>query len=622
MGADQENAVRSALTHNLDLFVVGNCSIAALIDKNARIPWMCLPRFDGDPVFCDLVNHPKDPAELDAYMANPKGGFWDILLEDFSYSEQSYEPNSAIVSTFLYDRFGGCVEVVDFCPRFELHGRTFRPVMLIRRIFRKAGQPRITVRLRPLSNWGAIVPDMSHRGSNHVRFSVSDYPARVTTDVSISYILEERPFLIESQCNFILGPDETLSESVASICAEFQRNTALYWKSFVRSLSIPFEYQGAVIRAAITLKLCCWEESGAIVAALTTSIPEHDNCERCWNYLFNWLRDSYYTVSCLNLLGETSTLEAQLSYILNIVADYKENVAGLQPLFGLTRQTELTESTVESLAGYRGNPPVRKGNGAYVQKQNDSYGSVIAAVSQLFYDERLAVPVDTKKRVFESLEKLGRVAVDVYDKPDAGLWELRGTQRVHTYSAVMCWVACDRLAKISEKLQMPEKHREWKNAADCIHDFVWNAMWNSELNAFVDCAGGNSFDAAVLKMADVGFIEPMHPRFLGTLDAIEKNLRRGNHMYRYIIQDDFGTPKTAFLACDFFLVMALAQVGRQEEARAIFEDILKCRTRSGLLSEDLDFETKELWGNFPQTYSMVGIIMCAHLLSKPWTNAC
>jgi GH15 family glucan-1,4-alpha-glucosidase len=608
--------VPSAATHNLNVWVVGNCSINALIDDKGRIVWMCLPRFDGDPVFCDLVNHPSDPSLLDEYGANREGGFWDIILESCVKIEQRYEHNTAIVVTTMYDSHGGSIEVVDFCPRFELHGRMFRPVMLVRRVFWKSGDPRIKIRVRPLCEYGATKPEIT-RGSNHVRYVMPGYTARLTTDAPISYLLEDRFFLLDKELNFTFGPDEPLSKSAHDICAEFQEHTAMHWRSFVRGLAIPFEYQQAVIRAAIALKLSCYEETGAIVAAMTTSIPEHDHSQRNWDYRFSWLRDSLYTVHALNALGATDTMEAYLNFVLDVVAQSPDGV--LQPLFGLSREHVLTEESMNNLAGYRGLAPVRRGNGAYTQVQHDSYGSCVLALTQLFFDERLNL--GDPHRIFARLEKLGHVAARVYKEPDAGLWELRGRQHVHTYSSLMCWVACDRLALIAGKLGLAEKEKMWKGHAEMIRDFIWNNCWNEEKQTFVSFVGGDDVDACLLTIHEFGFLPPTHPRFVSTVEACEKRLRCGSHMYRYLMEDDFGKPVTIFNLCSFWLISSLHAIGRTEEARQLFNEVLSCRTPSGLLSEDLDVATGQLWGNIPQTYSLVGIIQCARKLSKEWTSA-
>ena len=599
---------------SLDLAVIGNCSYSALIDQQGRILWSCLPRFDGDPVFCSLLNGANGdggPQDEDGF------GFYDIRIDDFARSEQYYLNNSAVLVTTLYDSHGSAVEITDFAPRFKQLDRFYRPVMIVRQIRPVIGNPRIQTRLRPGADYGARRPDMTH-GSNHIRYISAANTLRLTTDVPISYVIEEVPFVLEEPHTLILGPDETLTRPIAEAGRNFRENTIDYWREWARYLSVPFEWQDAVIRAAITLKLCSFEESGAIIAAMTTSIPEAPGSERNWDYRYCWLRDAYFVVHALNRLGATRTMEDYLRYISNVVASASNG--HLQPVYSVTLGSKLTERIETGLDGYRGMGPVRVGNQAYEHIQNDVYGSVIMAATQMFFDRRLAQPGNI--RIFERLEDIGEQAVAVFDKPDAGLWEFRTIAKVHTFSAVMCWVACDRLAKIAARIELSARAEYWRDHADKIQKFICDNAWNAELNSFVESFGdGDDVDSSLLLLHELGFLAADDPRFAGTVAAVEKKLRRGNYLFRYISPDDFGVPETSFTICTFWFIDALAALGRVDEARELFENVLSCRNHVGLLSEDIDPRTGELWGNFPQTYSMVGMISSAMRLSKSWEEA-
>ncbi len=594
------------MTSTLELSVIGNSTISALLDKDARIVWCCFPRFDGDPTFCTLLNNGGED----------ETGSFNITLFDQVRSEQQYRRNSAIVVTTLFDDNGNAVEITDFAPRFKQFGRVLRPTMLVRHIRPLNGTPRVCIRLRPAFDHGAQRPERT-RGSNHIRYVMPDLTLRLTTDAAISFIDEEIPFVLESPVTLILGPDESLTESVSQVGKTFYERTNDYWREWCRYLSIPFEWQEAVIRAAITLKLSSFEESGAIIAAPTTSIPEAPNSKRNWDYRFCWLRDSYFVVHALNSLGVTRTMEGYLSYISNIVAGSDDGY--LQPVFGITMESDLDEREVLSLKGYNGMGPVRVGNDAYTQVQNDGYGSVILACAQSFFDQRLTKLGD--ETLLKRLERLGEQAVQRWDAPDAGLWELRTRQEVHTFSSLMCWASCDRLARICERLELEDRRVYWQIHADKIKEGILRQAWNSEINSFADTFGGDGADASLLLIAELGFLPPDDPRFLGTLKMIEERLRKGPYLYRYNRPDDFGTPETSFNVCTFWYIDALAAVGRTAEARDLFENMLACRNRMGLLSEDADPNTGQLWGNFPQTYSMVGLIKSAMKLSKPWEVA-
>ncbi len=590
----------------LDLAVIGNCSIGALLDERARFVWAGMPRFDSDPPFCSLLDGG----------ANADSGIYEVELFDFRDSTQSYCRNSAVVMTHLFDGNDGVVEIVDFAPRFKQYGRVYRPNMLVRTIRPLAGTPRVRIRLHPTYGYGEHTPETT-RGTNHIRFLLPEQTLRVTTDGPVSYIMEGTPFVLETPVTLVLGPDESLTDAPGEVSRDFFEKTDDYWQDWCRSLALPFEWQEAVIRAAITLKLCNFEETGAIVAAMTTSIPEAPDSGRNWDYRYCWLRDSYFVVHALNALNATKTMEGFLNYISNIVVGAEDGY--LQPVFGITLEKRLEEREVTSLRGYRAMGPVRVGNSAYEQVQNDGYGSVVLTTAQMFFDSRLSRPGD--ESLFHRLERLGDQAVRRWNQPDAGPWELRTREAVHTYSSLLCWAACDRLSKIARRLRLDAREKHWRNHAARIRKGILKHAWNPELNSFTGAFDDHEIDASLLLMPQLGFLPADDPRFLATLEVIERELRDGSHLNRYASPDDFGQPETSFNVCTFWYIDALCAVGRMEEARELFENMLASRNSLGLLSEDLNAETGELWGNFPQTYSMVGLIHSAARLSKPWEEA-
>ncbi len=592
---------------SLDLGVIGNCQIAALVDESATIVWSCLPQFDADPMFCRLLRR-EDEAQLP--------GFFEVDLLDAERSDQSYLTNTAVLRTDRHDRRGGVVRITDLAPRYEYVGRMFTPMMLLRRIDPVAGRPRVRIRLRPARNYGAAACETTH-GSNHIRYVGADTTLRLTTDAALTHVLEENAFVLDRPMYFILGPDETIRESCADAFHTHYRATRHYWQEWSRGLSIPFEWQEAVIRAAITLKLCTFEDTGAVVAALTTSIPEAANTERNWDYRFCWLRDSYFVVQALNRLGATQTMQKYLGYIMNIVAGTGD--AELKPLYGISGRSLTAEQIVDSLSGYRGMGPVRRGNQAYEQVQNDVYGAVVLSATQYFFDSRL-IKSGTEAE-FRRLETLGEWARQKYDQPDAGLWEYRGRQRVHTFSSVMCWAACNRLGKIAGKLGEHERAAFWRNEAESIRNVILERAWDPRQKSFTESFGRPEMDASLLTLHDLGFLEADDARFISTVECIARHLLRDMHMFRYDAADDFGEPENAFNICTFWYIDALASIGRHDEARDLFENMLSLRNSLGLLSEDIDTQTGALWGNFPQTYSMAGIINAAVRLSRSWEEA-
>lgn len=575
-----------------------------MIDATGTVVWCCLPQFDSDPVFCRLLRR-DDEADLP--------GLFAVEIADFERSKQRYLVNTAILVTTLYDKNDGVVRITDFAPRYRNADRMFSPMMLLRRVEVVSGSPRVKIKLRPARDYGAAACE-ALPGSNHITYRCSDTALRLTTNASLTHVLEENFFLMSRPIFLVLGPDEMVNESPSDTFYTHFRKTRNYWQGFTRQLSIPVDWQQAVIRAAITLKLCAFEDTGAIVAALTTSVPEAANSGRNWDYRFCWLRDSYFVVKALNRLGATKTMQQYLRYIMNIAADAGDDE--LKPLYGISGRSSADEVIVPTLSGYNGMGPVRRGNQAAEQVQYDVYGATVLASTQLFFDTRL-IKVGTADE-FRRLERLGEWARKKYDQPDAGLWEYRGRTWVHTYSSMMCWAACDRLARIANHLGYEDRDAYWRGSADKIRQTILARAWDPEQRSFTAAFGRPELDASLLTMHELGFVGADDPRFVSTVECVGRHLLRGGYMFRYINPDDFGEPENAFNICTFWYIEALAAIGRTDEARDRFEDMLSMRNSLGLMSEDIAPDSGALWGNFPQTYSMAGIINAAMRLSRSW----
>ena len=591
---------------SLNLGVVGNCTISALIDGIGRIVWCCMPRFDADPVFHAL---------LDSADGIGEDGSFQIRIEGLARAEQAYDENTAILRTRLFDDTGGGIEIADFAPRFFRHERPFRPMQIVRRVKPIQGTPRIRIVLRPRADWGRTTPACT-RGTNHIRFSAPEQTLRLTTDAPITYVLDETPFVLTGPISLFFGHDESFEGRIEEHARQLEENTTHYWRQWSKRLAVPLEWQTAVIRAAITLKMCLYEETGAIVAAMTTSIPEAPGSARNWDYRYCWLRDAFFTVRALNSLSEVGTMEDYLRWL----RDALSRNAGdhVQPLYGIGLEQELPETVLEHLSGYRGHRPVRVGNQAAEHFQHDVYGNIVLGSAQSFHDHRL-LRRGTRED-FDKLELVGERAFAIHETPDAGMWELRTRARIHTSSVLMAWAACDRIAKVAETFDLGDRARSWFDRADLIKAKILERAWSDTRQSFVESFGGKELDASVLLMAEVGLIDPKDPRFVKTVDALEASLCDGPYMRRYEAADDFGLPETSFNICAFWRIDALARIGRKEQAREIFNALLAVRNPLGLLSEDTHPQTGELWGNFPQTYSLVGIINAAVRLSAPWDS--
>ena len=586
----------------LDYGLIGNGRIAALVDTNGRIVWWCFPRFDANPAFSRLLAGKEEK------------GFTDVVLQNQVRSESGYVRNTAIISTILTDSDGASVRITDFAPRFTQFGRMFHPAQIFRRIEPVSGIPRVRIRVRPTFDYG--VPARSRtQGSSHVRYAGADEVLRITTDAPLSYVVEETPFALTRPITLVFGPDEPFESGVEATARRFEHETRRYWLEWVRGLSIPFEWQSAVIRAAVSLKLCTFEDTGAIVAAHTTSIPESANSGRTWDYRFCWLRDAYFVVQALNHLGKTRSMEAYLDYLTNATAAD----GPLRPVYGIVPGQGLEEWTAPDLEGYEGHGPVRVGNAASDQHQHDVYGSIVLAAQQMFVDGRLDRMGDVT--LFRRLEQLGELAWRLALQADAGLWEFRGRWRIHTHSAAICWVACDRLSKIAALLGLPTDSEKWLDRARRLREEILSQAWHPKRKAFTAAFGSEELDASSLLLAEIGLVKPDDPRFIATCETLERELIREGHVMRYTAKDDFGLPESAFVICRFWLADALAAIGRVSDARDHFCDLMRFRNPYGLMSEDIDPASGRLWGNLPQTYSMAGIIITAKRLSQDWEQA-
>ncbi|MBL8845519.1 MAG: glycoside hydrolase family 15 protein [Hyphomicrobium zavarzinii] len=585
----------------LDFAVIGNGRIAALLDRSARIVWWCFPRFDGDPVFSRLL------------AGDEEKGFCDVVVEGAVRTRSAYLRNTAILETVIEDNSGNGVRIIDFAPRYPRFERMLHPAQIIRRI-EPIGLPRIKIRVRPTFNYGQPRPAQVV-GSNHIRYSGGEITLRLTTDAPLSYIVHETAFALARPVTLVLGPDESLEAAADTVSREALERTRDYWLGWVRGLAVPLDWQTDVIRAAITLQLCTFDETGAIVAAHTTSLPEAPGTQRTWDYRYCWLRDAYFVIMALNRLGATQSMEAYLDYITTLAVGSEGT---LRPVYGIVHDQPLDESVAEHLPGFLGMGPVRVGNQAAEQIQHDSWGSVILGVSQMFIDQRL--PRMGDEALYRRLEVLGRHAMRVFLEPDAGIWEYRGRLRIHTHSATMCWVTLDRLGRIAALLGLSGDAEQWRRQADTVRTEILTRAWSSKVGALAGALDQDELDASVLLLPELGLISARDPRFLKTLDTIGSQLGRNGFMLRYT-NDDFGAPETSFLACQFWYIDALTAAGRVEQARELLDDLLSRRNAFGLLSEDIHPTTGELWGNLPQTYSMAGIVNSCMNLSRNWADA-
>ncbi len=581
-----------------DLALIGNCRFAALVSSGGEICWCCMPGFDAEPVFSSLL----DEREGGRFQVAPAGG---------GPGRQHYLPNTNVVET-VFENPDGRLRVVDFAPRFLRHDRSVRPAQLVRIVEPLEGNPRIAIRCEPTLGWSRSAPRQI-QGSNHLRFDGFAAPLLLTTDVPLSY-LTGAPFALTGKQYLVLSWGEGVEESLPAASERLLGETVRYWQRWVKHCNVPPIYQGEVIRSALALKLHCFEDTGAIVAATTTSLPESPGSGRNWDYRYCWLRDSYYVLEAFRRLGHFEERERFAEFLLNLAAGSPE--LELAPLYRIDGKSDLDERVLPDWPGFGGERPVRVGNAAARHRQNDVYGEMVLALAPLFLDERFREEL-TSRQTLTILERLARKAIEVAGQPDAGIWEYRSDWKPQTFSTLMSWAGALRMAQIAGR-QGTGKEAEFRAAAERIREQLITHAWNPTLGAFSATHGGTELDASLLQMAPLHFLPQDDPRLRGTLDAIGRNLVRDGWLLRYGGDDGFGKPVHAFVLCTFWLVEALALTGRREEARALFERARSALSPLGLLSEHYETAGRRLWGNFPQAYSHVGLIHAAFSAAPGW----
>jgi GH15 family glucan-1,4-alpha-glucosidase len=582
-----------------DLGLVGNCQFSALVERSGEVVWCCLPRFDSEPVFSSLLDERS-------------GGRFLVAPAEGEPGVQRYLDNTNILETRF--RSGtGSFRVLDFAPRFVQHDRVFRPTQLFRLVEPLDGTPLVRVSCEPRLGWSKAAPS-ALQGSNHLSFEGFASPLRLTTDISLSY-LAGVPFALTGRRHLALTWGAPIEEPLPPLCERFLSETDRYWQRWVKHCEIPPLYQAEVIRSALALKLHCFEDTGAIVAAMTTSIPEARGSGRTWDYRYCWLRDAYYVLGAFRLLGHFEEREHFVQYLLNVASSTPD--LKLSPLYRVDGSSDLDERILSEWPGFRGEGPVRVGNGAARHAQNDIFGEMVLALTPIFLDERFSA--ERSRAALELIERLARRAIAVAGTPDASIWEYRTEWKPQTFSTLMCWAAADRMAGVAAR-HAPSLERDFSGAAARIREELLARAWNAELGAFAGTYGGSDLDASLLQMAILRLLPPDDPRLLGTIGAIRRALSKDGWLFRYRLDDGFGSPTVAFIICTFWLAEALATIGRKEEAKTIMDRVQPSLSPLGLLSEDYETADLSLWGNFPQAYSHVGLIHAAFAASPRWAE--
>jgi GH15 family glucan-1,4-alpha-glucosidase len=579
--------------------IVGNGSYNALIE-NGRVTWLCWPRPDSSFVFGEL---------LDAQ----RGGTFAIEPPGPCAVQVAYLENTNVLRT-VFTGDGASFEVLDFAPRLPRFDRWYRPTMLVRIVRPLAGEPRLRVRIAPRYDYGRLEPQC-WTGSNHLQFGGLPAPLRLTTNAPLTYVRDGQPFLLTRDLHFVLTWGEALEAPLEETAESFLAQTRETWRRWVKNGRVPREWQREVIRSALTLKLHQFEDTGALLAASTTSLTESPGSGRTWDYRFCWLRDAYFTIAAFERMGHVDEMERFLLYLRNLCGDGSKE---LQPVYGIGGESRLDEQVLTHLAGHHGEGPVRIGNAAYSQRQNDSYGELILSISRLLLDVRFRTTEGVAGAGALVAGLLGQIEQRL-EEPDAGLWELRGQRHVHTFTLLTHWAGARRAEDIARGLALPELAARARAVVDRASALLWQRCWSERRGSFTQGIGLDNLDASSLLALHFGFVRADDPRARSMVDAIARELRLPNGLLRrYDVADDFGVPEAAFTVCTFWLAEAMAMVGRKDEGRALFEQVLQRHNGIGLFGEDILVADGAQAGNFPQTYSHVGLINTAFRLSQPW----
>ncbi|MEO6523176.1 MAG: glycoside hydrolase family 15 protein [Mucilaginibacter sp.] len=582
--------------HTYQTGIIGNCAFIAHVNKNTNIEWLCWPRFDSTFIFGGLLD-------------KNKGGEFSILPEGDFTSHQYYLENTNVLITEISCADGTSYKVTDYAPRFREHDRYYKPLMLIRQIEPIEGSPRIRVKCEPVSDYGKTKLTVN-RGSNHIQFLGGEEKIRLTTNIPVSYVFDEQHFVLNETKYLAMTYGEPLEAPLISTCTRFLRETIAYWRIWIKHSNIATFYQPYVIRAALALKIHQFEDTGAIIAASTTSLPESPGSTRNWDYRYCWLRDTYYVITALNHIGHFEEMEKYFAYVTDI--SFAEDFR-YQPLYSITGQKNIEEFILEDLDGYLGNKPVRIGNQASEHIQNDIYGQVMISVLPLYTDHRFVFSErkDSARWVSYLLSKIERTI----DEKDAGIWEFRNMANIHAYSNLFQWAgasAAEKMAKTIGNTELEAQAVSLKERAAAHIESCYDPI----RKVYTNSAGSPNLDASTLQLILMNYIDPASQRAKDHLIALEKELKASNGLfYRYKYADDFGKPKTTFLICAFWYVEALAAVGRTNDAIREFESLLQFSNHLLLFSEDVDEKDGSQWGNFPQAYSHVGLMNAAYRIA-------
>lgn len=579
-------------TPTLNFGIIGNCKSAALINEDSSIDWCCLPQFDSPSVFGKIIDENI-------------GGHFKIECDNSYKITQEYIRNTSILCT-RFESDDHAFEIHDFMPRFQKDNGLYHAPPELTRVFKHIkGIPTCTISYAPKLEY-AKGETKSYLKKNFIVSIVDDLnydTLFLYSSLNHKAILEGRELKITTDHFITVAYNEKLTPpTLENVLLSFEK-TKVYWLNWCHKTPSFTHYNEAILRSAMTLKLLTFEKTGAVLAAATTSLPETIGEVRNWDYRFCWIRDASMVIKVIAKLGHVQIVKNFINYIINLIPDKNEK---LQIMYGISGEKTLTEKTLDHLDGYKGSRPVRIGNAAFTQKQNDIYGILMDVIH--YQMEQFTEKNDEYEELWSIVKSIVWLVKNNWKLADKGIWEFRQEDRHFTFSKLLCWVAVDRAIKISELINAEKSTEKWITLRDEIYHDIMEHAWSDTKQAFTQSYHSEHLDASVLLMEYYGFIDAKNPKFVKTVNAIEKELMHEGLLYRYKNEDDFGLPSSSFTVCTFWFINSLFKIGEEEKSKKLFDELLSYSNHLGLFSEDIDFSSKQLLGNFPQAYSHLALI--------------
>ncbi|HEX9564449.1 MAG TPA: glycoside hydrolase family 15 protein [Gemmatimonadaceae bacterium] len=580
----------------LDHAAVGNGRVLALISPSSAVEWLCLPRMDSATVFARLLDEHNGGTLRLCGMNGPLQGI------------QRYLPNTNVALTEL-EVAGGSVHVHDFCPRLQAGlDEVYAPAEFVRLVTPAGGEPSVIVDFDPRPDYATIAPRLLPDVLG-VRVEGGERSIRLLTNAPVDRILERAPINITGPTFFVVTSADDPPYRDAANVREHLDLTIRGWRSWARACALPTFAADAVLRSALCLKLHVAENTGAVLAAATTSIPEEMGTARTWDYRYCWVRDAAFVVDALRRLSQLRESERFIGYLERILT-----MGPLQPVYGMGGERDIPEISLDHLAGFGGNGHVRIGNAAAIQRQNDLMGELVLSLGAALVDPRLSVR--DLSETFNLIAALVEDSIVAAGEPDMGIWEYRTQLRHHTFSRAMCWAAMHHGSTLARRFGRHTLAERWSQAAEQERNVILQRGYSERHGCFTQALDGQYPDASNLLLPVLGLLPATDPRMISTVAVYERRLVRNGLMLRYAHADDLGIPRSAFSICSFWWAELLALQGRLRDAETVFNRVMSFANPLGLFSEDLDPDTGVALGNYPQAYTHVGLIHAATTIGQ------